>query len=87
MDITVVFLSILGTIGLIFTYLAVTEKNFVKAIIYSAFQSMAFAVMLYLLRAPDIVLVYVPVSVGLYPAALFFLVSKTETEEDGFKHD
>lgn len=81
MDITVLFLAIMGTIGLVFAYLAVTERALVKAIIYSAVQSMAFAVMLYLLRAPDIVLVYIPVSVGLYPAALFFLVGKTENEE------
>ncbi|MCC6052218.1 MAG: DUF4040 domain-containing protein [Fervidicoccaceae archaeon] len=81
MDITVLFLAIMGTIGLVFAYIAVTERALVKAIIYSAVQSMAFAVMLYLLKAPDIVLVYIPVSVGLYPAALFFLVGKTESEE------
>lgn len=78
MDVTLLLLALFSTVGLVFTYLAVTERDLVRAIIYSAVQSSAYAVLLYLLRAPDIVLVYIPVSVGLYPAALLFLVGKTE---------
>jgi uncharacterized MnhB-related membrane protein len=77
-DVTLLLLALFSTVGLVFTYLAVTERDLVRAIIYSAVQSSAYAVLLYLLRAPDIVLVYIPVSVGLYPAALLFLVGKTE---------
>lgn len=83
MDLTLIYLTVFITVGLIFTYLAVSEKNLVRALIYSSIQSVSYAIALYILRAPDIVLVYVPVSVGLYPAALFFLIGKTEPEEEG----
>jgi uncharacterized MnhB-related membrane protein len=77
-DVTLLLLALFSTVGLVFTYLAVTERDLVRAVVYSAVQSSAYAVLLYLLRAPDIVLVYIPVSVGLYPAALLFLIGKTE---------
>lgn len=81
MDVSLVTLAVFVTIGLTFACFSVFEKNLIRAVIYSAVQSTAFAVVLYLLRAPDIVLVYVPISVGLYPAALFFMISKSEPEE------
>ncbi len=81
MDITLLLMAFFSSIGLVFAYLAVVERDLVKAIIFSAVQSSAYAAMLYLLRAPDIVLVYLPVAVGLYPAALLFLVGKTEKED------
>jgi uncharacterized MnhB-related membrane protein len=77
-DVTLLLLALFSTVGLVFTYLAVTERDLLRAVVYSAVQSSAYAVLLYLLRAPDIVLVYIPVSVGLYPAALLFLIGKTE---------
>ncbi|MCX8184425.1 MAG: DUF4040 domain-containing protein [Sulfolobales archaeon] len=82
MDFSLVLLALFSTIGLIFTYLAVIEKDLVKAVIFSAIQSTSYVAVLYLLRAPDIVLVYLPVTVGLYPAALLFLVGKTERVEE-----
>lgn len=78
MDVTLLLLALFSAVGLVFTYLAVTERDLLRAVVYSAVQSSAYAVLLYLLRAPDIVLVYIPVSVGLYPAALLFLIGKTE---------
>lgn len=82
MDITLIFLALFSIIGLIFTYLAIIEKELVKAVVFSAIQSSAYAVILYLLRAPDIVLVYLPVAIGLYPAAILFLIGKTERVEE-----
>jgi uncharacterized MnhB-related membrane protein len=82
MDITLVLTAIFSLIGFIFTCLAVIEKDLPKAVVFSAVQSAAYAVLFYFLRAPDIVLVYVPVSVGLYPAALFFLIGKSERVEE-----
>lgn len=76
----------LGLISVIATYLAIIEKDLVKAILFSAIQSTAYAFIYYLLMAPDIVLVYIPVAVGLYPAVILFLVKKTERyefEEEG----
>ncbi|ABN69137.1 conserved hypothetical protein [Staphylothermus marinus F1] len=62
-------------------YLAITEKNLVRAVIFSAVQSTIYAFIYYMLMAPDIVLVYVPVAVGLYPAVILILLSKTEKVE------
>ncbi len=84
MEADVLIMGIMGFLGLvsvIATYLAVTEKNLVKAVLYSAIQSTVYAFLYFLLMAPDIVLVYVPVAVGLYPAIILFLIRKTEQEE------
>jgi len=69
-------------IAFVFAYLAVEERKLIRAVVYSAVQSAAFAFLFYLLGAPDIVLVYVPVTVGIYPAALLFLIRKTEEVEN-----
>jgi uncharacterized MnhB-related membrane protein len=82
MDPTLPLLAIFSGIGVVFTYLAITERHLVRAVVYSAIQSVAVAFIFYLLRAPDIVLVYVPISVGIYPAAIFFLIRKTEEVEE-----
>ncbi len=74
-------LGFLGLVSVVATYLAITEKNLVRAILFSAIQSTVYAFIYYLLMAPDIVLVYVPVAVGLYPAVILFLIHKTEKEE------
>ncbi len=77
-------LGFLGLVSVIATYLAITEKDLVKAVIYSAIQSTAYAFIYFLLMAPDIVLVYIPVAVGLYPAIMLVLIKKTERfEADG----
>jgi len=81
-DPTLALLAIFSGIALFFTYLAISERNLVRALVYSAVQSSAFAFVFYLLRAPDIVLVYVPISVGIYPAAILFLIRKTKEVEE-----
>lgn len=83
MDLTLVLLALFSAIGLVFTYLAIVERELIKAVVFSAVQSAAYVSILYLLRAPDIVLVYLPIAVGLYPAALLFLIGKTEKVEEG----
>lgn len=65
-------------IALIATYLAIVENDLMKAVIYSAVQSTMFALLYYLFVAPDIVLVYIPVAVGLYPLLIIILIRKTE---------
>ena len=57
-------MGLLGIISLVAVYMAITEKDLVKAVLYSAIQSTAYAFLFYLLMAPDIVLVYVPVAVA-----------------------
>ncbi len=73
--------ALAALLSVVATYLAVTERNLVKAVVFSAIQSTIYAFIYYLLMAPDIVLVYIPVAVGLYPAVVLILISKTEREE------
>jgi len=73
--------ALAALLSVVATYLAITEKNLVKAVVFSAIQSTIYAFIYYMLMAPDIVLVYIPVAVGLYPAVVLILISKTEREE------
>ncbi|WP_297499980.1 hydrogenase subunit MbhD domain-containing protein [Thermococcus sp.] len=74
-------LAITALIGLTFSYLAITEKDLLKAVAYSAVQAIAYAIIFYLLMAPDIVLAYVAIAVGIYSALLVFIIGKTERYE------
>jgi energy-converting hydrogenase B subunit D len=76
-----VFLAVMSTIALVFTYLAIIQKDLVKAIIYSAVESGAYLMVFYLLMGPDLALAYVAIGIGIYPAVVFFLVKKTERYE------
>jgi len=74
-------MAIASLISIIMVYLAVIERDLVKAAIYSAMQSTMYAVLFYLLMAPDLFLTYVPVSVGIYTALILILIKKTERYE------
>jgi energy-converting hydrogenase B subunit D len=76
-----VFLAVMSTVALIFTYLTIIQKDLVKAIIYSAVESGAYLLVFYLLMGPDLALAYVAIGIGIYPAVAFFLVKKTERYE------
>lgn len=65
------------------TYMAIVERDLVRAVIFSAIQSTIYAFIYYILMAPDIVLVYIPVAIGLYPGVVLILISKTERRERG----
>ncbi|ABN70165.1 conserved hypothetical protein [Staphylothermus marinus F1] len=77
-EFTLAFLMLVSIASVIAAYLAIKERDMVRAIVYSAIQSAMYALIFYILMAPDIVLVYVPVSVGLTPAILLFVTKKTE---------
>lgn len=77
-EFTLAFLMLVSVTAVIAAYLAIRERDMVRAIVYSAIQSAMYALIFYILMAPDIVLVYVPVSVGLTPAILLFVTKKTE---------
>ena len=76
-------MAIAALLSTLATYLAITERDLLTAVIYSALQSTAYAIIFYLLMAPDIVLVYIPVAVGLYPAVFIVLIKKSERYESG----
>jgi len=58
------------------TVMAVRERDLVKATIYSALQSTAYALMYFLFMAPDLVLVYAAVSVGIYPLITLLIIKR-----------
>ncbi|ACJ16515.1 hypothetical protein TON_1027 [Thermococcus onnurineus NA1] len=76
-EVHLLMLAITTIIGLIFSYLAIIEKDLLRAIGFSAVQAIAYAIAFYILMAPDIVLAYVAIAVGIYSALLVFVVSKT----------
>uniref|UniRef100_A0A7C5THM3 DUF4040 domain-containing protein n=1 Tax=Ignisphaera aggregans TaxID=334771 RepID=A0A7C5THM3_9CREN len=58
------------------TILAIISRDLIKAVIFSALQSTFYALMFYLLMAPDIVLVYIAVSIGFMSMILILLIKK-----------
>ncbi|HIP88769.1 MAG TPA: DUF4040 domain-containing protein [Thermococcus paralvinellae] len=80
-EIQLIILLILVILGLIFSYLAILERDLLKAVGFSAVQAIAYSIALYILMAPDIVLAYVAIAVGIYTALLVFVVSKTTRYE------
>jgi uncharacterized MnhB-related membrane protein len=73
---------ILALLSIVATWLAVQEKDLMLATIFSALQSTCYALIYYLLMAPDIVLDYLPVSVGVLPLLTILLIKKTERYEE-----
>ena len=63
-------------ISVVATVLAVRARDLLKAVIFSALQSVAYTLMYFMLMAPDIVLVYAAVAVGIYPLILILLIKK-----------
>ncbi len=75
-DLVFTLLAVSALLSVIATVLAVQSKDLLKAIVFSALQSVAYTLMYFLLMAPDIVLVYAAVAVGIYPLALVLLIKK-----------
>lgn len=82
MIVATLMLILAALLSIVFVYLAVTERDLLKAIVYSAGQSITYAILLHTMAAPDITMTYVAVSVGLYSALLIYVVSKTERFEE-----
>ncbi len=74
-------LALFMTYALILTYKTLVERDLVKAIIYSAGQAVAYTLALVMLAAPDLVLAYVAVGVGMYTALFLFVAARTERYE------
>jgi len=81
MIVTLIVLTLALLLSLVFIYFAVTEKDLLKAVVFSAGQSVCYAILLHTMAAPDIAMTYLAVSVGLYSALLVFVISKTERYE------
>ncbi|AHF79504.1 hydrogenase subunit MbhD domain-containing protein [Thermococcus paralvinellae] len=76
-EIHLLILSLALMLGFVASYLAVTEKDLLKAVGFSAVQAISYAIVFYILMAPDIILAYIAIAVGIYSALLIFAISKT----------
>lgn len=74
-------MAVVSVASVVAVYMSVVERDLVKAVVYSALQSCCYAILYYLLAAPDISLVYIPIAVGLIPGVILILISKTERWE------
>ncbi|MGC8974703.1 MAG: Na(+)/H(+) antiporter subunit B [Thermoprotei archaeon] len=75
-DLVFLTMGLLALSSVLFTFLTVRTKDLMYAVIYSSVQSVAYALIYFLLLAPDIVLVYVAVAVGIYPLVIILLIKK-----------
>ncbi|MCC6041491.1 MAG: DUF4040 domain-containing protein [Desulfurococcaceae archaeon] len=82
MIVTLIVFTVALILSLVFIYYAITEKDLLKAAVFSAGQSVSYAILLHTMAAPDIAMTYLAVSVGLYSALLVFVISKTERYEE-----
>lgn len=80
--VTLILLLASAIFSLVFVYLAVTERDLLKAVVFSAGQSISYSILLHAMASPDITMTYIAVSVGLYSALVIFVVSKTERFEE-----
>lgn len=78
---TLILLTVALLLSVVFVYYTITEKDLLKAAVFSAGQSICYAILLHAMAAPDIAMTYLAVSVGLYSALLVFVISKTERYE------
>ncbi len=81
-SIGLLIIAYLATIAVVFTYKAIVEKDLIKAIVYSAGQSVAYAIAYATLLAPDIMLAYIAIGVGVYSIILLYVVLKTSRFEE-----
>jgi uncharacterized MnhB-related membrane protein len=75
-DLVFLIMGISALSSVLFTFLTVKTKDLMYAVVFSSVQSVAYALIYFLLLAPDIVLVYVAVSVGIYPLIVILLIKK-----------
>ena len=82
---TLALLTFLTTIALAATIKAIAEKDLVKAVVFSALQSVAYAIIYGVLMAPDILYAYIAVGIGIYPVIVLYAIAKTYRFEGGRK--
>jgi len=76
-----ILMALFMTYAFILTLLTLKTRDLLKATIFSAGQAVAYTLLLVLLAAPDLVLAYVAVGVGMYTALFLFIISRTERFE------
>jgi len=77
-----ILLSVVLGASFIVIYLLVHERDLLKMVVLSAAQSTLYALALYILMVPDVLLAYIAVAVGIYTALLMYAVKRTERYEE-----
>ncbi len=80
-SLSTILLALLMTYAVVLTYKVLNEKNLVKAILYTTGQAIAYTLALALLAAPDLVLVYMAIGIGMHTLLFLYIVSHTEDRE------
>lgn len=75
-DLVFILLGVSALLSTPATALAIASRDLLKALIFSALQSTLYTLMFFLLMAPDIVLVYVAVSIGFMSLLIILLIKK-----------
>lgn len=75
-----VFIVILiaSILSVAMAYLTITERDMLTASIYLALLGVFYALIFYVLMAPDVVLAYVPVSSIILPALMILILGKVK---------
>ncbi len=76
-----ILLAVFLTLALVFTYKTLVEKDLVKAVVYSGGEAVSYALAFVVMYAPDLVLAYVAVGLGIYSALFLFVITRTERYE------
>ncbi|RLG76311.1 MAG: sodium:proton antiporter [Thermoprotei archaeon] len=76
-----IVLLIFAFLSVVVTYLAIVERDMLVAAIFMAFQGVCYAIIYYVLMAPDVTLAYIPISSGLTPILILIVLKKTERVE------
>lgn len=76
-----ILLAFSVTAALLLTYKTLVERDLLKAVVYSAAQSVFFAFLFLVFMSPDVALAYAAVGVGIYSALFLAALAKTERYE------
>ncbi|MEM1541199.1 MAG: DUF4040 domain-containing protein [Ignisphaera sp.] len=63
-------------------YLTVVEKDLLTAVVYLSLLGVCYTIIYYVLMAPDIALVYIPISTVILPVVLIIVLRKTKRYEE-----
>ncbi|QOR95100.1 DUF4040 domain-containing protein [Thermosphaera chiliense] len=74
--------SLAATLALISTIVVVQEKDVAKAVVLAGVESVFYALILSIFLAPDLLIAYVAIGLGLNTVILLYVLSKGERYEE-----
>ncbi len=74
--------SIAATLALISTILVLYEKDVAKAVVLAGVESVFYALLLQVFLAPDLLIAYVGIGLGLNTVVLLYVLTKGERYEE-----